>query len=325
MKKKFSIIFLAFSLLFLFNFSSNTAYAQQKIYVGGMPAGFSLSTRGVEIVGLCDVITENGLVSPAKDSGIQVGDVLLKIDNVETNCVKDIEKAIRKGGEVYATLERQGETIIKQIVPAKDVNKCYKLGFFIRDCVTGIGTITFIKGNKFASLGHPVVKNNGDIVEIVGGNVYLCNITGCVKGERGKAGELRGVFLKNNPVAKVEQNLISGVYGEIGSEFDTSLLKEVAIGDAVPGDATIFSTIIGNEPKEYSISIIKSDSYSENKNFVIKITDKELLQATGGIVQGMSGSPIMQDGKLVGAVTHVFVNDPSKGFGIDIDKMIDIY
>ena len=199
----------------------------------------------------------------------------------------------------------------------------YKLGILIRDGVSGIGTITFIKENRIAALGHPILNDNNSLVEIIGGNVYTCNITGCVKGERGKAGELKGNFIRISPFACIEKNLLCGVYGCLNDNFDYKTLKKVKIGEAVPGEASIYSTTTGNLPKEYSISIIKVDNNEDYKNFVIKVTDKELLNTTGGIVQGMSGSPIVQNGKLVGAVTHVFLNDPTRGFGIKIDKMIN--
>ena len=168
-----------------------------------------------------------------------------------------------------------------------------------------------------------MVNNEYNEIDIFGGELYNCSITGCVKGERGKAGELRGVFVKNDPIGVIDKNLISGVYGQLSEDFDKTNLTQIEIGKASIGDACIYSTIDNNEPKRYSISIIKVDDFQDNKNFVIKVTDKDLLETTGGIVQGMSGSPIVQNGKLVGAVTHVFINDPTRGFGINIFNMIN--
>ena len=323
MRKKIGIFSVLISLFFIFSFSYKTVYADDTIYLGGMPAGFCLYTRGAEVVGLCDVITEEGLQSPCKDANIKVGDTILKIDNTEVNNAIDIEKALNNGSEIILQIDRCGENLFKSIKPAKDINGKYKIGVFIRDTVNGIGTVTFIKGNRFASLGHPVITEKGKQLEIIGGSLYNCNITGYSKGKRGVAGELKGIFVQTDAVASIDKNLSCGVYGNLTESFDTSNLTKISLGNAVPGGAHIYSTIDGNIPKKYNISIIKVDDNEDCKNFVIKITDKRLLNTTNGIVQGMSGSPIVQNNKLVGAVTHVFINDPTRGFGISVDKMIN--
>jgi len=325
MKVKFRIISIIFALFFALSLGHEMAYATSDndfVYLGGMPAGFSLFTRGAEVVGVCDVITENGLCSPSKEIGIQEGDLLLKLDDNVINNALDIKKYITNN-DMIIEYKRNDQVFVKTVKPAKDINGNYKLGVFIKDNINGIGTITYIKNNRFASLGHPVVNAECNKIDILGGELYNCNITGYVKGERGKAGELRGVFIKNDSIGVIDKNLISGVYGQINDDFDKTKLSKIEIGKASIGDACIYSTINTNEPKEYSISIIKVDDLTDNKNFVIKVTDKDLLDTTGGIVQGMSGSPIVQNGKLVGAVTHVFINDPTRGFGINIFNMID--
>ncbi len=327
MIKKTKIRFLALiivAIIYVLTLNTYNAFANtEKIYLGGMPAGFSLNTRGATVVGLCDVVTDKGLESPSKDAGICVGDVILFIDEFEINNAFDIENALLSDGTKIVTLVRNEQTILENIKPSKDLTGKNKLGIFVRDEVSGIGTITFIKGDRFASLGHPVLDDNGELLKITGGNLFNCSINGCVKGERGKAGELRGVFLRNNAIASIEKNLNVGVFGNIKSSFNTDDLVEIDIGQAKMGNASIFSTIDGKQPKEYSISIVKVDNNLDTKNFVIKITDNELISNTGGIVQGMSGSPIVQNGKLVGAVTHVFINDPTRGFGVAIGNMLD--
>lgn len=322
MKLKFRIITVIFVFFLVLSFNNQIVYADEDIYLGGMTAGFSLYTRGAEVVGVCDVITENGLHSPSKLIGLKEGDILLKLDDNCINNASDIKKYIRDE-QMLLEYMSGNEIIVKTIKPAKDINGNYKLGVFIRDNVSGIGTITFIKGNRFASLGHPVINNEGKNIEISGGELYNCDITGYIKGERGKAGELRGVFIKNNAIASIDKNLISGVYGNINQQFDKRNLQKIQVDNARIGDAFIYSMIDNTIPKLYSISIIKVDDQADNKNFVIKVTDKKLLETTGGIIQGMSGSPIIQDGKLVGAVTHVFINDPTRGFGINIFNMLN--
>ena len=222
--KKFSkILFVLIAIITLFNVNVSQTFAKEKnaIYLGGMPAGFSLYTRGAYIVGLCDVITEKGLVSPSKENDLRVGDVILFINDKEINCALDIENQLKNYEEKTFIIERNGETIIKNIAPAKDLNNKYKLGIFIRDEINGIGTITYIKGNRFGSLGHPIIDEHKGVMQITGGSVFECKITGNIKGERGKAGELRGVFIRNNLIANIDKNIECGVFGEIYENFRT--------------------------------------------------------------------------------------------------------
>ena len=325
MKVKFKVLSIIIAILICFSFNGyKNAYAStnEMVYLGGMPAGFTLSTRGVEVLGICDVVTENGLMSPLKDIGIKEGDIIYKINECEISSALDIKNALKNNENAIIEFKHDGQSIVKQIKAVKDVNGNYKLGVYIRDNVSGIGTITYIKGNKFASLGHPVLDDNGELLEISGGKLYNCNISGYIKGLRGRAGELKGVFLRTNHIATIDKNLECGVYGSITDNFDTSNLTKVELGTAKMGDAYIYSTIDGSSPKKYSISIVKVDDCG-NKNFVVKINDKDLISKTGGIVQGMSGSPIIQNNKLVGAITHVFINDPTRGFGIKIFNMMN--
>ncbi len=323
MKGKFKFLSIIIAILICFSFNSyKNVYASEEIYLGGMPAGFTITTHGAEVIGVCDVVCDSGLVSPLREIGIKEGDIIYKINNYEINSANDIKKALNSNENAIIEYSHNGQTIIKQVKAVKDINGNYKLGVYIRDSISGIGTITYIKGNKFASLGHPVIDDNGCILNICGGKLYNCSISGYIKGVRGRAGELKGAFLRNDEIANIDKNLDCGVYGTLTDNFDTTSLIKVELGSAKIGDAYIYSTIEGSVPKKYNISIVKVDD-SGNKNFVIKINDKELISKTGGIVQGMSGSPIVQNNKLIGAITHVFINDPTRGFGIKIDNMIN--
>ena len=325
MKKILRLIILFCFILFTFFSNSVLAFSEEeKIYLGGISAGFSINEKGAEIIGLCDVITDKGIISPAKDSKLLTGDVIVSIGDVYTDSAKDIAVAIKDGIKQTIIIERGKEKLVKDITPVKDINGEYKIGVFIRDNINGIGTITYIKGNKFAALGHPVLRSDGSLMRINGGDLYKCSVSGCIKGVRGKAGELKGVFVGKKNCGIIERNELTGVYGSLNSGFNFENLKEIEVGEGKPGDAVIYSTVSGEEVKEYKISIIKIDNDNNmNKNFVVKITDEGLIGITGGIVQGMSGSPIVQDGKLVGAITHVFINDPTRGFAVSINKMLN--
>ena len=323
MKKRILCLILLLCSIFTI-FDTKTVFANEQIYLGGMPAGFSIETKGASVVGLSDVVTLEGIKSPSKDAGIQIGDIIISIDNQEVHNASELAKCLTDGNEKLISIKRKGEINVLTIKPEKDVSGLYKIGVLIRENINGIGTITYIQGNKFASLGHPIVDESGCLLEIVSGNLFKCNITGCIKGERGKAGELRGVFQKSKSIGNFAKNTDCGVFGKVDvNEIDYNKLIKVEKGRACIGNASIYSTVYGDTPKEYSISIIKVDENLGTKNFVIKITDKELLEITNGIVQGMSGSPIVQNGKLVGAVTHVFTNDPTRGFGVSIDNMLN--
>lgn len=304
------------------NYYTARGFSSNDIYLGGIPVGFSLYSRGVKVIGISDVITDKGVVSPAKEAGIKTGDVILSIDGKEINTSKDIELSLKNDQFKTINIIRNNENIIINVKPQKDVVGNIKLGVFVRDEIDGIGTVTFIYKNKIASLGHPVIDDNNNLLEITDGTLYNCSINGYIKGEKGKPGELKGLMLRDRQIGKVEKNTKFGVYCST-ENVDYSRFNKIETSQAKIGDAYIYSTINGREPKKYSIKIVKNDNYfSEDRNYFIKITDKELLSSTGGIVQGMSGSPIIQDNKLVGAVTHVLINDPTRGYGVSIDNML---
>jgi len=309
---------------------SAAAKEEKIVYIGGMSAGFTLKTGGAQIIGLSEVRTENGTKFPASEAGIRMGDKIVKVAGVKINSILELNEIINKTKEKEIELEvlRGGETLKIAIKPAKDKStEKYKIGVLVRDNVSGIGTITYIEKEtgKFGALGHSVMGDEQNEMKISNGNVFECNIIGVNKGVRGKAGELRGMFLTDKTFGIAEKLCNCGIFGIIHEDFnENQLLQTVATSDnAKPGEAYIYSTVDGVCPQKYEIEIVKVDRYNkENKDYVIKITDPKLIDLTGGIVQGMSGSPIIQDGKLVGAVTHVFLNDPTRGYGINIETML---
>ena len=333
--RKLKFFFAAFALLFgilLIGGVPNTAYAaSNEYYLGGMTAGFSLSAGGAEIIGLSEVCAEDGVHRPAEEVGLKVGDLICAADGIKINSIEDMNRTLGKcgGKQIRFTIKRDGEKADVDILPVKDKKSGkFKIGVIIRDTLTGIGTVTYIKKDtlEFGSLGHAVCDENNQSLGISDARVYLCSIIGVNRGKRGKAGELRGLFMNDRKIAKAEAVLPTGLYGtfEKGYDFSHSETVETApLSDATIGKATIYSTIDGICPQMYEINIVKVDADNkENKNFVIKVTDEKLIEETGGIVQGMSGSPIVQNGKLIGAVTHVFLNDPTRGYGIGIENML---
>ena len=300
-------------------------------YLGGMPAGFTLSQGGAEVIGLNDVAGEDGVYRPAESAGIRPGDCIVAADDICIKSISDLNAALGRsnGKPIKLTVKRNGESAETEVTPVKDAKSGqYKIGVLIRDTLTGIGTVTYIhkETHRFGSLGHAVATENCSELSIADSKVYLCSIIGVNKGTRGKAGELRGLFLNDKPLATAEKVCETGLYGTFDKDYDFSNLRVIEsapISQAKIGKACIYSTVNGVCPQEFEISIVKVDEgQKDNKNFVIKITDSRLIDETGGIVQGMSGSPIVQNGKLIGAVTHVFLNDPTRGYGIGIEKMI---
>lgn len=296
---------------------------------GGNPFGIKLLSDGVMVIGVGDVKAESGAVSPSGDAGIKIGDVIISVNGQKVMTNAEIGNIISSsnGNPVDIIFKRDDVKMEVQLSPAYSVNdSCYRAGMYVRDSTAGIGTITFYdpQTDAFGGLGHPVCDvDTGEIIPLSSGEVVNVNINGVNKGEPGKPGELLGSFSSIFSVGDIQINNSCGLFGTLNSTPNLSSAIPLGMRQEIQtGEATILSTIEGSEPKEYKISIEKIDLKDDGaKNMVIRITDPELLSKTGGIVQGMSGSPIIQNGKLIGAVTHVFVNDPTKGYGIFCDKM----
>ena len=319
-KLKFGFILLSLTILLsCFSINVKTNAISEKYYLGGMICGFGLETNQAKVVGISDVLTEEGFVSPAKNSEINIGDVIISIDGIKINGYTDIEKSVKDDKIKTIEIERNNQRKIINCKPAKEVSGKYRLGVYVKDKINGLGTITYFTEKDFGSLGHPIVNENGSIQTFGKGNIYQCSINGIVKGERGRAGEIKGQNLSNIPIGTITMNTEEGVFGNISNLFYEK--TEIELGNAEIGDASIYSQVDG-KLKEYKIQIIKSET-DGIKNLIVKIIDRELIALTGGIVQGMSGSPILQNGKLVGAITHVFINNPLVGYGIKINNMIN--
>lgn len=308
-----------------------------KVIASGSALGFSLLTDGVIIVGFNPIITENGSINPFDGSGIEIGDRIKRINNKDITCLNDIDTILTnedyKGEPLNIDIYRGEEEISKQVTPAKDylTNK-YKLGLWIREDATGIGTLTYIRedNNRFGALGHGICEEGqNDTLKITGGSIYNCDIIGINKGEKGKTGELRGLFVTgSNTQGSIDTNNKYGVFGVVKEGSELFNAKKYEVGGRLsvkPGKATILCCLNGKTIEEFEIEIIKTNyqKRSNDKSMVIRVVDDELIKRTGGIIQGMSGSPIIQNGKLIGAVTHVFISDPTKGFGIYLDWMIE--
>ncbi|WP_312644574.1 SpoIVB peptidase [Hydrogenoanaerobacterium sp.] len=303
---------------------------KQMVAACGSPFGIKMFTEGVMVVGLSDLDTEAGSINPAKEAGIRIGDVMTRIDGKEVYSNEQVGEIVEKSGgkPLKVSLKRKNTPMTLTLVPCKsNVSDGYKAGMWVRDSSAGIGTMTFYDpiSGVFGGLGHAVCDvDTGEILPLMSGEAVQVDITGCVKGTSGAPGELQGNFYENGKLGNLYLNNETGIYGTLNAKITPPVLMPIAFRQEVKASAaTILTTLNGSTPQEYDI-IIEKVNFGDNnptKNMVIRITDPKLLAKTGGIIQGMSGSPILQDGKLVGAVTHVFVNDPTRGFGIFAENM----
>lgn len=307
------------------------------VYVGGETVGFNLYSEGVICVGSNVVATQEGIKEPIKESGLVEGDAILQIENIDIENIEDIDRIINlptfAGEKLSLTIKRNEEIKNVEITPVFDVlSQKYKLGLWVRNSATGVGTLTYVKQSdfRFGAVGHPIVDSAlGNNFEVESGKIYKCKIVGIKKGEKNNPGEIKSsINLSDDAIGLADTNCKYGVYGNILNKGIITPNRTATLGGRLSvhlGDAKIYCNIDDQGVKAYDIKILKANKQgtADDKSMIIKVTDKELLAKTGGIIQGMSGSPIVQDGKIVGAVTHVFVNDPTRGYGVYIDWMID--
>jgi len=305
-----------------------------KVIPGGKSIGVTLKTDGVMVSGLAEITTEDGKkTSPAKDAGIKAGDIIKSFNDVEISDVYSLTDCISssKGKTSSVIFMRSGKIIKSALIPQiSKEDKKVKIGAWVKDAASGIGTMTFYnpENGSFAALGHGITDmDSGELISIESGEILSSTIVDVNKGEKGTPGELKGVFSEDStPMGKITKNNEFGICGTVSPEF--TLSKEsvsVAGKDEIKvGGAYILSNVEGNLIEKFDIEIVRIlPAYTNSsKNMIIKITDPDLIEKTGGIVQGMSGSPIIQNEKLIGAVTHVFVNDPTRGYGVFIENML---
>ncbi|MDA8226142.1 MAG: SpoIVB peptidase [Desulfitobacterium hafniense] len=308
-----------------------------KLFPGGQSIGVSLQAKGVMIVGQAPVVSKDGKATfPAKDAGIEVGDIILKVENTVVQSDQDVASAIdqagQKTGSARILVKHQGQIIERSIntIFCQETGR-HRVGLFVRNEAAGVGTLTYVdpETKKYGALGH--VINDADTnqrIEVLNGNVVASTIYAIEKGKRGNPGEKVGSFVSNSRFnGNIEKNCNSGIFGTMQGLVANPYFKEpVPVGwesEIKEGPAKIYTVIQGEKVEEFEVKIERiMHNRTDSKNMVIRVTDPKLIDLTGGIIQGMSGSPIVQDGKIVGAITHVFVNDSTRGYGVFIQNML---
>lgn len=310
---------------------SVTVTDEKIVTVCGSPFGVKMFTDGVMVVGFSRIETTDGVCCPAADSGFLKGDVIKSVNGQKVSSNEEVASHIENSGgkSIDFLIDRNKSEITVSLSPKMLNDKSgYKVGFWVRDSSAGIGTLTFYDPETmdFAGLGHAVCDvDTGAVLPLSSGEIVPAAITSIDKGIIGDPGELGGTFITMDTLGTVTINNETGLYGKLEYEIEGFSAPIGHKQDIYEGPAVILSTIDGTEVNEYDIVIDKVDlsDDSPTQNMIIKVVDEELIELTGGIVQGMSGSPILQDGKLIGAVTHVFINDPTKGYGIFIENMLE--
>lgn len=304
---------------------------RRTVQLGGTPFGVKMFTDGALVVAFSDIYTVHGSENPAKEAGLRLGDLITQANGIPVRTNEELTDAIAAaaGGSVELRYLRGQNQMTCTLTPVKERGTdAPRAGIWVRDSSAGIGTLTFAdtEHGTFAGLGHAVSDSDtGTDLTLLTGEAVSVTITGCRRGSAGSPGELRGEFGGQQPFGDIKANTSTGVYGvltnsaQAGENIPVANLQEV-----YPGEAEIVTTISGQTAQRFAVRIerVNMTASDPNRNLLLRITDPELLRATGGIVQGMSGSPIVQDGCLVGAVTHVLVNDPTRGYGIFAATML---
>ena len=304
---------------------------QLQVALLGQPFGMKLYTEGVLVVDFTDIIINGNKYNPARDAGLKKGDYILSANGKSLSVNEDLVEAVKnsKGENMHLKISRNSNTLNLNVTPVmQEETGDYKIGVWVRDSGAGIGTLTFYSPayNVICGLGHGVCdEDTGGLLTLKKGEIVSAEIFSVDKGVEGTPGQLNG-RLKNNTIGEIKLNSQCGVYSLPTKSVTVNSLTEIALKNEVEnGDAKILCTVEGETPKFYSCKItLKKGKYnSPTQNMIVTVTDETLLRKTGGIVQGLSGSPIIQNGKLIGAVTHVLVDDPTKGYGIFAENMLE--
>lgn len=306
---------------------------KQEVLVSGSPVGIYMETKGVLVIDSGEITDREGIRRTPAEHIIQSGDYICEIDGKVLTGKRQLMQLVREnqGEPMELQVIRHQETIKLEMTPVETEDGSYKLGIWVRDNIQGIGTLTYVEPNgTFGALGHGISDaDTGERLEISDGDLYRADILSIRKGTAGTPGELRGVinYREENRIGTICGNSQYGIRGQMEPGKYSESMKKIPTGlkqEIQTGKAEIRCDI-GDGIREYQCEILEIDSNARdtNKCFVLRITDDDLLSRTGGIVQGMSGSPVLQNGKLIGAITHVFVNDPTKGYGIFIENMIE--
>lgn len=325
--------------LSLFGFNLKTIKANvistTKVVPIGSLVGLKLYTQGVLVVGMSEIKGEdNQIYKPYEEAGIEQGDSIIEINDVKVSSTEELMACISKckGETIEVTYIKDGDVLETNITPVKTDKNTYKLGLWVRDAEAGIGTVTFYEAStkSFAALGHGIQDiDTGELVDISSGEFVNATILNIQKGEKENPGRIEGTIENGEKVGKIYSNTEYGVYGITNNEtkLDLNNLQEIEVAsrnEIEIGKAIVICSLEDEERKEYEIEIQKIyiNNNENNKSMVVKVTDEELLEKTGGIIQGMSGSPIIQNGKLIGALTHVLVSDPTRGYALFADTMV---
>lgn len=319
MKRILNSIVLAMILLLTL---PTTARAAELLIPVGKIIGLQLSDDTVTVAAFDDSLGGN-----AREAGLRIGDEIVKIDGRQIDCAEDVRSILKRCDDsVELTVRRNGKVNTLRLCPQQS-DDGPRLGVYLRQGIAGIGTVTWYdpETGKFGTLGHGVSDAKGSLLKMTSGTAFDAQILSVKKGKCGDPGQLKGNAEAMDVCGQLLRNTPQGVFGTSKQGWPGEPLPVASYEDVCTGPATIRSTVEGSTTREYSVEILKiyPQDRSDNRNFLIKVTDPQLLAATGGIVQGMSGSPLIQDGKIIGAVTHVLVNDPTMGYGIFIENMLD--
>lgn len=308
--------------LILLIFPLNVLAYSSKVYVGGDTLGIELKTQGVMVIGFYKV------KGRYNSGSLKEGDYIIKVGDNQVSSINELTNAIESNVNndsvevTYKRNDKEYKTTLKLV----QENNVYKTGLYVKDGITGIGTLTYVdpESKVYGALGHEIIESNSSsLVEVKTGKIFKNSITSIDKSVTGTPGSKNAKFYKETDYGTIEKNTIYGIYGKYKKSINNELLEVAKKKEAKVGEATIYTVISQEQVEKFTINIKSINENSKIKNYSFEITDNNLLEKTGGIVQGMSGSPIIQNGKIIGAVTHVIVDNPVTGYGIFIETMLE--